>query len=59
MAVQSRLLAENGKVVYESLSARSDLSNGDVILRFYFPRNSPVLGLRGLWGKPGRLSLGD
>ena len=47
MAVQSRLMAENGKVVYESLSARSDLSNGKVILRFYFQWNLAVFVLRG------------
>ena len=30
VAIRVRLLAENGKVVYESLSARSNLSIGEV-----------------------------
>ena len=53
MAVHARLLAENGKVVNESLSARSDLFIGEVILMFCFPYISPVLGFGGFAENPG------
>ena len=46
MAIRWRLVAGNWKVVYQSLSARSDLSIGDVIQRFYFDGISSVSGLR-------------
>ena len=46
---------ENGKVGNESLSARSDLSTGDVILMFYFDGNLRVLGLRGFSGPDSTL----
>ena len=41
---------KNRKVGNESLPARSDCSNGEVILRFYFPGFWSVFGLRGFSG---------
>ena len=50
---RSRLMAGKWKVVYQSLSARSDLSNGEVVLRFYFSRNFVIFVLRGISGPGG------
>ena len=42
---------KNREVKNQSVSARSDLSIGVVILRFYFHGISQVFGLRGFSGK--------